>query len=162
MPTVPVGVAMNLRGAAPFLLVSLAVIALDQFTKHLIVTHVGPYEVIEVTSFFNIVHVRNTGSAFSMLKGLSPVFFILIASLAILFIAGLIVRDKDNRLIYSLLLGGAAGNLIDRVRYGSVVDFLDFFLGSFHWPAFNVADSALTVGVAALLVTTLLGKGRRQ
>lgn len=153
---------MSSRRAPFFFLISLAVVGLDQLTKQLIVSSVGPFEVIEVAPFFNIVHVRNTGSAFGMFKELGNVFFIAVACLAMAFIAGLIVKDKDNRLIYSLLLGGAAGNLIDRIRYGSVVDFLDFYIGRFHWPAFNVADSALTVGVALLLVKTLFRAGRHS
>jgi signal peptidase II len=136
-------------------LIALAVVILDQVTKYIITTHVGPLDVIPVTSFFNIVYVENTGSAFGLFKSLGNIFFILVALLAMIFISVLIVKDNGNRLTFALILGGAAGNLIDRIRLGSVVDFLDFHITQHHWPAFNVADSALTAGVTLLLVKTL-------
>lgn len=153
---------MKRRGLLPFLAVALAVAALDQITKQLIVTHLGPFEVIEVTSFFTIVYVENTGSAFGMFRSLGNAFFIAAAVLAILFIGWLMVKDSDHRLILSLVLGGAAGNLIDRIRYGHVVDFLDFHIGGVHWPAFNVADSALTIGVTLLIITMLFPPSRKR
>ncbi len=143
-----------------FFSISLAICALDQFTKYLIKGHFHVFDVIAVLPFLNIVYVENTGSAFGMLRGLGNVFFIVIAAFAIAVVAFLIVRDGDNRLGFSLILGGAAGNLADRVTYGYVIDFLDLYAGKYHWPAFNVADSALTVGVALLLTKSILN-GRR-
>ncbi len=137
-----------------FFLIALSVFVLDQLAKYLIRTYIGPFDVIRVLPFFNIVYVENIGSAFGMFKGLGNTFFIIIALLAMALISALIIRDKDNRLIFSLILGGAAGNLMDRIIHGYVIDFLDVYAGKFHWPAFNVADSALTIGIALLICKT--------
>lgn len=142
----------------PFFLIALFIFILDQFTKYLIKSTVSPYEIIRVLPFFNIVYVENIGSAFGMFKGLGNIFFIIVAALAIVFVTILIIKDKDNRLSFSLILGGAAGNLTDRVIYGYVIDFIDIHVGRFHWPAFNIADSALVVGIALLAKTFLLKK----
>jgi len=139
-------------------LIVLAVIALDQMTKFLIIQHISPYESIRVLPFFHIVHVQNTGAAFGSFRGLGSSFFIVISVAAILFVIYLLTKKAYNQFGLSLVLGGAVGNLIDRVFYGKVVDFLDFFAGSFHWPAFNVADSSLTIGITIILLTALLKK----
>lgn len=131
--------------------ISFIVFISDQFTKYLIKSYVGPYETIKVLPFFNIVYVENIGSAFGMFKSLGNVFFIIVATLAIIFVTVLIIKDRDNRLSFSLILGGAIGNLTDRIVYGYVIDFLDLYVGGFHWPAFNVADSALTIGIFLLV-----------
>jgi signal peptidase II len=140
---------------ALFFLISLAVFILDQITKYIIKVSVDPFEIIRVTSFFNIVYVENIGSAFGLFKSLGNAFFIIVAALAMVFVSVLMIKDKDNRLSLSLVLGGAAGNLADRVARGYVVDFLDFYVGTYRWPAFNVADSALTVGITLLLIRTI-------
>ncbi|MBF0558238.1 MAG: signal peptidase II [Nitrospirae bacterium] len=143
-----------------FFIFSMIIVVLDQLTKHFIQTNFR-YEdnvTMQVTSFFNIVHVHNIGSAFGMFKGLGNTVFIIIALAAILLITVLIVRDRRNRLPLALILGGAVGNITDRISLGHVVDFLDFHAGSHHWPSFNVADSALTVGISLLLVMTLTEK----
>ena len=137
-----------------FFLIALSVFFLDQLAKYLIRTYIGPFDVIRVLPFFNIVYVENIGSAFGMFKGLGNTFFVIIALLAMALISALIIRDKDNRLIFSLILGGAAGNLMDRIIHGYVIDFLDVYAGRYHWPAFNVADSALTIGIALLICKT--------
>ncbi|MEW6739727.1 MAG: signal peptidase II [Nitrospirota bacterium] len=134
----------------PFFLIALFVFILDQFTKYLIKSYVSPYEIIRVLPFFNIVYVENIGSAFGMFKSLGNIFFIAVAALAMVFVTVLIIKDRDNRLSFSLILGGAAGNLTDRIIRGYVIDFLDVYAGRFHWPAFNVADSALTIGIFLL------------
>lgn len=128
-------------------LIALIIFILDQTTKYLIKSYVSPYEIIRVLPFFNIVYVENIGSAFGMFKSLGNVFFIIVAALAMVFVSILIIKDKDNRLSFSLILGGAAGNLTDRIIRGYVIDFLDMYVGRYHWPAFNVADSALTIGI---------------
>lgn len=128
-------------------LIALVIFILDQFTKYLIKSYVGPYEIIRVLPFFNIVYVENIGSAFGMFKSLGNFFFIAIAVLAVIFVTALIIKDRDNRLAFSLILGGATGNLSDRIIHGYVIDFLDVYVGRRHWPAFNVADSALTIGI---------------
>jgi signal peptidase II len=138
-------------------LIALVIFILDQFTKYLIKSNVSPYEIIRVLPFFNIVYVENVGSAFGMFKSLGNAFFIAIAVLAMVFVTVLIIRDKDNRLSFSLILGGAAGNLTDRIIRGYVIDFLDIYAGRYHWPAFNVADSALTIGIFLLALRLFLG-----
>lgn len=141
-----------------FFLVSLTIFVLDQLTKYFIKSHIGLFDVVQVTSFFNIVHVLNTGSAFGMFKSLGNAFFIIIALAAMVLVTVLIIKASRNRLLFALILGGAAGNIADRIFLGHVIDFLDFHAGGHHWPAFNVADSALTVGISLLLVITLFEK----
>lgn len=145
------------RSISLFLIV-LSVIALDQITKFLIIQYVSPFESIRVLPFFHIVHVQNPGAAFGSFRGLGSSFFIVISLAAILFVIYLLAKKAYNQFGLSLVLGGAIGNLIDRVFYGKVVDFLDFFAGSFHWPAFNVADSSLTIGITVILLTAFLKK----
>ena len=139
-------------------LIVFAIIALDQFTKYLIVNSLSAYDSIEVFSFLHIVNVRNTGAAFGSFKGLGSSFFIIVAVAAIGFVVYLLMKRTYNTFGLSLILGGAVGNLIDRVLYGQVVDFIDFSIGSYHWPAFNVADSALTVGIIIILMTSVFRK----
>ena len=139
-------------------LIVFAIIALDQITKYLIVNSLSPYDSIEVFPFLHIVNVRNTGAAFGSFKSLGSSFFIIVAVAAIIFVVYLLMKRTYNTFGLSLILGGAIGNLIDRVLYGQVVDFIDFSLGSYHWPAFNVADSALTVGIIIILVTSVFRK----
>jgi signal peptidase II len=132
-------------------------VVLDYFTKMLILQKVGPMEVIPVFPFMNIVHVENRGAAFGMLTSLGNNFFIIISLLAILFILIYLSKLPKGLELYSLsmILGGAVGNLIDRVKIGKVVDFIDVYAGSWHWPAFNVADAALTVGIVLFLMANL-------
>lgn len=137
-------------------LIILGVIALDLITKYLADTMVKPYEPVEILSFFNIVNVENTGAAFSMLSNMGNAFFITVALLAIMFIMYLLIRTKESPAPLALILGGAVGNLTDRLYYGHVRDFLDFHISGWHWPAFNVADSALTAGLAILLIHTFM------
>jgi len=139
-------------------LIVLAIIALDQITKYLIVNSLSPYDSIEIFPFLHIVNVRNTGAAFGSFKSLGSSFFMIIAVAAIIFIVYLLMKRVYNTLGLSLILGGAVGNLIDRILYGQVVDFIDFSIGSYHWPAFNVADSSLTVGIIIILVTSVFRK----
>lgn len=132
-----------------------SVVALDQATKYLIVQNLSAYDSRELFPFLHIVHVSNTGAAFGMFKTLGSTFFITLSVCAIFFIVYLLEKKTYDTAGLSLVLGGAIGNLIDRVLYGKVVDFIDFSVGSFHWPAFNVADSALTIGITVILVTSL-------
>jgi signal peptidase II len=140
------------------LLITLSVIALDQATKYMIVTSFNTHDSIEIFPSLNIVNVRNTGAAFGMFRSLGSGFFIIISLAAIIFVVNLIMRNAYNFIGLSLILGGAVGNLIDRLFYGKVVDFIDFSVGNFHWPAFNVADSSLTIGIGIILITSLLKK----
>jgi signal peptidase II len=141
-----------------YFLISLCVFALDQLTKYFIKTHIGLFDIVRITSFLNIVHVMNTGSAFGLFRNLGNLFFIIVALLAMTLITVLIIKDSRNRLAFALILGGSAGNLADRIMFGHVIDFLDFYAGSHHWWAFNVADSALTIGISLLFLRTVFEK----
>ncbi len=142
---------MSQKRVQPFLIAAL-VLFLDQLTKYIVVTYLKTYESIEILPVFQIVHVRNTGAAFGILRGLGNGVFIGITILAIMIIVVLLFKSKDDHVAFSLILGGALGNLTDRLLRGYVVDFLDFHVGKFHWPAFNVADSALTFGIGLLFI----------
>lgn len=142
------------------LLLAAAVAALDQAGKFVVERRIAPYEIIPVTGYFNLVNVRNLGAAFGFLNdpGITWQFWFflgttLLASGVILYIAGK-AADTDRLLFIALgcILGGAAGNLADRVRYGAVVDFLDFHYAGWHWPAFNVADMAICAGTGLVLL----------
>ena len=145
--------------------IAVSVVILDQLTKLWIMINFGLHEQQNVIpGFFDLVYVTNTGAAFGFLAGnkswLRQVFFVGVAAVALVVIVYAYgqLRKQGRIFAYSLGLigGGAIGNLIDRLRFGSVVDFLDFYLGSYHWPAFNVADSAITVGVGLFMLGTLL------
>ncbi len=158
------------RDIIPLGLALLVVIA-DQLTKWWIMSNFalhGQQNIIP--GLFNLVYVTNTGAAFGFLAGskswLRQAFFVGVAIIALgvmVFAYGQLKR-QSKIFIYALGLigGGAVGNLIDRLRYGSVVDFLDFYLGGYHWPAFNVADSAITIGVGLFLLGTLLQHGKEE
>lgn len=139
----------------PCFLAALVIVILDQFTKYLVRTSIHSFETIKVFPFLQLVHVRNEGAAFGMFKSFGNETFIIISLAAIAFVIFLLVKGREDRLGLSLILGGAAGNLIDRIVFGSVIDFIDVFAGRFHWPAFNIADSALSVGLAVLLIRSL-------
>lgn len=137
------------------MLPALIIIILDQLSKYIVVQTIQIHESITVMSgFFNLVHVRNRGMAFGMLNhgdidfGFYILVFATIVAIALLIFWFSRLKREEWRLVLGLsfVLGGALGNLIDRLRLQEVIDFLDFYLGSFHWPAFNVADSAITVG----------------
>ncbi len=135
----------------------------DLITKEIILRRVALYETIPVISgFFNITHIHNTGGAFGVFSQASPLILFAVAFFAACFVIYFYALTPDGYPVLAgglaLILGGAVGNLVDRVRFGSVVDFLDFYIGSYHWPAFNVADSAITVGGAILLYHVLFQK----
>lgn len=138
-----------------YILISLVVTIFDQLTKHLVRTMIRPSEAINVLPFLQIVHIRNEGAAFGLFKAFGNITFVIISIVAIFLILYLLIRDKRNRISLSLILGGATGNLIDRIIYGNVTDFIDFYMGRFHWPAFNIADSALTVGISLMFIIQL-------
>lgn len=142
--------------------VSTVVVIFDQLTKNWIQSTLDLWEARSVISgFLNLVYYMNKGAAFGFLNrddmNWQPYFFLLASVLAIILILYLArskeYQDSLSRLGLGLLLGGAVGNMIDRVRFGAVVDFLDFFINGHHWPAFNVADMAICTGTACLLVT---------
>lgn len=141
------------------------VLVLDQVTKFIVEKRIRLHEVIVVLpGFFNLTHVRNKGAAFGILSSAPDVwrsiFFITVTVIAVAVIA-LLVRKTHERLLvaaFSLIIGGALGNVIDRIRYGEVVDFIQWYVKSWYWPSFNVADSAISVGVALLAIDMLFFK----
>ena len=145
----------------PWLGVALVVLLADQFTKVLILGYYKYGDVTPVTSFFNVVRAHNTGAAFSFLaaaSGWQRWFFTAIGVAAALFIIWLLRSHAGQRLFsfaLACILGGAIGNVIDRLLHGYVVDFLDFYWRNWHFPAFNVADSAITIGAACLILDEL-------
>jgi signal peptidase II len=143
------GLRLNMRAT---LLVVFLVYLFDQVSKYFARQHLSLSDAIPITPFFNLVYVENIGSAFGMLQGTSVFFFIAVTVIAIVLISILMIRDTENRLAYGFILSGALGNLTDRIRYGAVIDFFDFYVGSFHWPAFNIADVALCCGIGLLLI----------
>ena len=135
-----------------------SVVVLDQLTKYLVSTFISPFDSVRIFPFLHLVYIQNTGAAFGILKHLGSGFFILLSIVAILIVISLLRKGTYSRFGLSLVLGGAMGNLIDRLRFGKVVDFIDFSVGDFHWPAFNVADSALTVGMSVIFFIVLVRK----
>jgi signal peptidase II len=138
---------------------SLLALILDQASKLVIASSMQLYQSIPITSFFKLTYVRNTGAAFSFLSdagGWQRWFFAVLAILISIIIAVWLTRLKKQETLLavalSLILGGAMGNLIDRLAYGYVIDFLDVYYQTWHWPAFNVADSAITLGVILMLL----------
>ncbi len=149
------------QGPYPYFALALIIYCLDQASKAVVRKTFSHYEVIKVTPFLNLVYVENTGAAFGMFKSLGNAFFIIISVLAIGVMAALVWKDPTNRLACSLLMSGALGNMTDRIIYGSVIDFLDFHIAGYHWYAFNVADSAITVGMVLLLINGFLIAGKK-
>ena len=145
------------RALWPFFLLSALLILIDQATKLAIEAHFAFQEFTPVTSFFNIGLVYNPGAAFSFLashNGWQRWFFTVLSLAASAFIVFQLIKYREKTaycLGLAFILSGAIGNLIDRVRIGKVVDFLDFHYLGHHWPAFNIADSAILIGVAILL-----------
>ena len=148
-----------------WLWLSILVVILDQVTKHLAEARLVWDEPVEIFSWFNLILAYNRGAAFSFLSdaaGWQRWFFVAIGVVAIAVILVWMSRLASNEQLtagaLALILGGAAGNLIDRVRYGHVVDFIQWHYQHWYWPAFNIADSAITLGVALLIAVSLLGR----
>ncbi len=156
-----------------FIMTALAVVLVDQVSKLAVVRSMQVHETVSVIpGFFNLVHVRNRGIAFGILNrpGGDLNYYLLaggtlLAVILLLFwFRKISFAHASAGFALSLVIGGAVGNLIDRVRLREVVDFLDVYIGSFHWPAFNVADSAITIGSIWLAVVLLMhgnGRGRQ-
>jgi len=146
-----------MKKSALISLVSTLVMVLDYVTKRIIVDKLELYDSIRVFPFLNIVYVENKGAAFGMFASLGNNFFMAISFIAlasILFYMSKLPKGLELFSI-SLIFGGAVGNLIDRIMFGKVIDFIDVYVDSWHWPAFNVADSALTVGITLFIIATL-------
>lgn len=148
-------------GLTLWLGIAAVVVLLDQVTKITMSRLLAYGQSEPVTSFFNLVMVYNPGAAFSFLAnsgGWQRWFFSALALAVSIFIVWMLNRNATQRMFcwsLSLILGGAVGNLIDRLAYGHVIDFLDFHAGGWHWPAFNVADAAITIGAALFVLDEL-------
>jgi signal peptidase II len=143
------------------------IVVADQITKALILHYVALYDAIPVIpGFFSITHIHNPGGAFGLLadghSGLRQGLFFVASLAAVVLVVYYFVKMPANfpwlSAGFAMILGGAVGNLVDRVRMGAVVDFIDFYVGNLHWPAFNVADSAITIGVVIILYHLLIRK----
>jgi signal peptidase II len=160
MPDTPAApAAATGRSGLAWLWLAALVLVLDQISKVLVMNQLTAYqEVIPLTGFFNLVHVHNTGAAFSLFAdqpGWQRGFFMTVGVVAAALMLYL-MRQTRGRPVFclalALILGGAVGNVIDRALYGHVIDFLDFHVAGWHWPAFNVADSGITVGAVLLVL----------
>lgn len=138
-------------------LVALSVIVVDYISKQIILRSVPLFEGVSVLPFLRIVNIWNEGAAFGLFANLGNRFFIFLSFIAIICIVIYTMKVMSRLELFSLsvIIGGAAGNLLDRIIHGKVIDFIDFYIGSWHWPAFNVADSALTVGVILFVINSL-------
>ncbi|MBW6520589.1 MAG: signal peptidase II [Desulfoarculaceae bacterium] len=153
-----------------FLAIVAAVVSLDQLTKLWILNSFSLYDSLEIIpGFFSLTYLTNKGAAFGFLAGQTGAWrhylFLALGAVALVVIVVSWFRIRQSHPLYSISLpligGGAIGNLIDRIRFGAVVDFLDVYIGTYHWPAFNVADSAICIGVAIFLLASILEeKGR--
>jgi signal peptidase II len=149
------------------LIIAGLIIAADQLTKALIVNYLPLHSSISVIpGFFNLTHINNPGGAFGFLANQSSVLrdiiFLFISSLAVCLVFWFYKKTPPSHPFlasgFALIFGGAIGNLIDRIRFGKVVDFLDFFIGNLHWPAFNIADSSISIGIVIFASHLVLKK----
>lgn len=140
---------------------------LDQITKVIILKNISlHHSVTVIPRFFNITHIHNPGGAFGFMasqnSSVRNLLFLFLSSLAVCFVFYFYKNTPRTHPLLAtgiaLIFGGAIGNLIDRIRFGKVVDFLDFYIGTYHWPAFNVADSAITVGIIIFIFHILFKK----
>jgi len=149
------------------LLIAVLVLALDQASKWVILTKVmRPPQVVEITPFFNLVMGWNRGVSFGLFHSDSPVHVIVLSGIAMVIVIALLVWlwravSRWTAVALGLIIGGALGNVIDRLRFGAVADFLDVHAFGYHWPAFNVADSAIVVGAGMLILESLFS-GREK
>lgn len=151
--------------------IAAVIVALDQLTKMLVAANLQLHDSIPlINGFLNLVYVRNPGAAFGFLAKASAlfrsVFFISVTVAAMLLILYYLkhtgAAEKGQVAALSLIFAGAAGNLIDRINYGEVIDFIDVYVSVHHWPAFNVADSAISVGAVLLLLSLLIRPKEKQ
>ncbi len=151
-----------------FLWLTVLAVILDQYTKHLVLVNMELYQSIQITGFFNFTYVRNYGAAFSLLHDASGwqrwLFTGIALVVSVVILRWLRQTSREQILLplaFCLILGGAIGNVYDRLVYGYVVDFLDFYYGQWHFPAFNIADSAISLG-AFLLILDLFKNNEKE
>tara|TARA_S200000501_G_scaffold288879_1_gene273596 strand:+ start:4746 stop:5249 length:504 start_codon:yes stop_codon:yes gene_type:complete len=151
--------------AIPFILI---IIFLDQVSKWWVVNYImQPIKILSITPFFNIVLTWNSGISFGIFSNQGGFSVIILSTLAILivfFLAVWLVKAENRKLIIGLIfiIGGAIGNIIDRVYHGAVIDFLDFHINNYHWPAFNLADSCIFIGAALIILDSLFPDKKEQ
>lgn len=147
-----------------YLLTIVVLVTADQFSKFLIVKNfVENEKIVLIKDFFNITYIKNYGAGFSILQN-QTIFLVVVTIAAIGFVTYLLIKSKNNeafnRVCYLLIIGGAIGNLIDRLTLGYVIDFLDFYIFGYDFPVFNIADSFLTIGCILLIISILLESKR--
>ena len=151
--------------AIPLILI---IIFLDQVSKWWVVNYImQPIKILSITPFFNIVLTWNSGISFGIFSNQGGFSVIILSTLAILivfFLAVWLVKAENRKLIIGLIfiIGGAIGNIIDRVYHGAVIDFLDFHINNYHWPAFNLADSCIFIGAALIILDSLFPDKKEQ
>ena len=147
--------------------VAALVILVDQVSKALILNNLPMHQSVNVIEgLFDITHIRNPGGAFGLMANMSAAtrmfVFLFLSSLAVGLLFYLYIKTPKTHSFlatgFAMIFGGAIGNLIDRIRFGNVVDFLDFYIGKYHWPAFNIADSAITIGIFIFVFHLLFKK----
>ena len=150
------------------LLIALGVVVADQLTKYIVLNYVlSEYAAIIVAPFFAIVRAWNTGVSFSMFNnwGINGVYILSGIALVIVFMLIKWLKNEQNKIIQlalGFIIGGAIGNVIDRIRLGAVFDFLDFYVGEHHWPAFNVADSFICIGAFIIIIHGLVSSIKKE
>ncbi|MBD1226350.1 signal peptidase II [Xenorhabdus griffiniae] len=139
------------------------VLILDLGSKHLVLQHFTLYESMPLIPYFNLTYAQNLGAAFSFLAdkgGWQRWFFALVAVVITVVLLVMMyrshARQKLSNIAYALVIGGALGNLFDRLVHGFVVDFIDFYVGEWHWPTFNIADSAICIGAALIIIESFI------
>ena len=146
--------------------IALAAVLLDQLSKYYILNEIlGQGAVIVISPVFNLVRAWNTGVSFSMFNNYGSLGAILLSGVALVIVGFLFywLKNETSRLAQvalGMIIGGAVGNVIDRVRLGAVFDFLDFHIGTHHWPAFNVADSFICIGAVLIIVHSIWAKAK--
>ena len=163
--------SFKLQGRLPYLLLVLATLILDRWTKVLIQNRFALNESVPIIDgFFDITYVKNTGVAFGIFSSISSpaksVLLSLFTACAVVVVVTYSVRSPARKRLLqvalALIVGGALGNLYDRLAYGYVVDFLEFYVGNYHWPSFNIADSAISTGVALLAIEIIRSETPRR
>jgi len=149
-----------MKKGIPIFFIAFLIVIIDVLTKRAVIAEIMPHGGINILPFLRIVYVENKGAAFGLFSNLGNNIFIAISIITIAVIIIYTFRFAKGLEVYSFsfILGGALGNLIDRLIFGKVIDFIDFFVGRWHWPAFNIADSALTIGIGLFIFLNLKSK----
>lgn len=150
------------------IVIAVMVIVLDQLSKFLMLTFVlNEQSVIIIMPFFNLVHAWNTGVSFSLFNNGGFIGTLLLCLIVIVIVAILLrwlykEKTKLIQIALGMIIGGAVGNLIDRIRFGAVFDFLDFYIDAYHWPAFNLADSCICIGAVMIILHSMIYPTKKQ